>query len=83
MIQVRSVMHPDASPPAGGDHAGINETSYMLAACPEAADLRLLGPDSPWYTRSPEGPSAHGSAERGERMFEAMAAAWVKELRGR
>lgn len=80
-IAVRSVVHPKSSPPAGGDHAGINETSYMLSACPHAVDMSRLKPDGPWYTQVEGGRSADGSAERGERMLEAMVEAWAEELR--
>ena len=79
-IQVRSVVHPKSSPPAGGDHAGLNETSYMLAACADRVDMSLLSDDGPWYTLTPGDLSADGTAERGEEMFEAMVAAWAGEL---
>ena len=79
-IQVRSVVHPTSSPPAGGDHAGRNETSYMLAACGDRVDMSLLSDEGPWYTLSPGGASADGTAEWGEEMFEAMVAAWAEEL---
>lgn len=82
IIQVRSVVHPRSSPPAGGDHAGINETSYMLASCADAVDLALLRPEGPWYTTTPGGRAADASADRGERMLEAMVAAWERELGG-
>lgn len=79
-IQVRSVVHPKSSPPAGGDHAGRNETSYMLAACGDKVDMSLLNDEGPWYTLSPGNLAADGTAERGEEMFEAMVEAWVGEL---
>ena len=79
-IQVRSVVHPKSSPPAGGDHAGINETSYMLAACGSKVDMSLLSDGGPWYTVSPNGPSADATVARGEEMFEAMVSAWAEEL---
>jgi creatinine amidohydrolase/Fe(II)-dependent formamide hydrolase-like protein len=77
------VLHLSSSPPAGGDHAGMYETSYMLAACPSRVDMSRLGPEGPWYTKEPSGPSAAGTAERGEAMFGVMAAAWAAELRGK
>jgi len=79
-ISVRSVVLPKSSPPAGGDHAGINETSYMLAACPDAVDMARLGPDGPWYTLTEGRRAEDGSAERGEEMLEAMVEAWAEEL---
>lgn len=80
MIQVRSVVHPQSSPPAGGDHAGLNETSYMLAACGDKVDMSLLTEDGPWYTLTPGDRAADGTTERGEEMFEAMVEAWAEEL---
>ena len=81
-FQVRSAVHPKSSPPAGGDHAGINETSYMLAACADKVDMSLLNEDGPWYTLAEGGRSEDGTAARGEEMFEAMVQAWVEELAG-
>lgn len=80
IIQVRSVVHPKSSPPAGGDHAGLNETSYMLAACGDKVDRSLLTEDGPWYTLTPGDRAADGTVERGEEMFEAMVEAWAEEL---
>ena len=82
IIQVRSVVHPKASPPAGGDHAGLHETSYMLAACGDKVDMSLLSEDGPWYTLSEGGRSEDGTVARGEEMFEAMVQAWVEEFSG-
>jgi creatinine amidohydrolase/Fe(II)-dependent formamide hydrolase-like protein len=82
IVQVRTVVHPDAEPAAGSDHAGAIETSCMLSACANAVDLSLLGPESPWYTRMPGNLASDATRERGERMFEAMAAAWERELGG-
>lgn len=44
------------------DHAGIGETSLMLALCPEAVELDRLD-QSRWYTRS----AAEASRELGQR----------------
>ncbi len=82
IIQVRSVVHPKSAPPAGGDHAGGYETSYMLAACQDKVDLSLLSDDGPWYTLRPDNLSASATVARGEEMFEAMAAAWAGEFAG-
>ena len=73
-------MHPKSSPPAGGDHAGLNETSYMLAACGDKVDMSLLSDDGPWYTLTPGDLAADATVERGEEMFEAMVEAWAGEL---
>ncbi|OHD69093.1 MAG: hypothetical protein A2177_08305 [Spirochaetes bacterium RBG_13_68_11] len=80
IIQVRNVIHPDSSAVAGSDHAGLNETSYMLSSCAAAVDLSLLGPDGPWYTLTPGDLASDATCERGEKMFEAMATAWENEL---
>lgn len=80
IIQVRNVIHPDSSPPAGADHAGVYETSYLLSSCEAAVDLSRLGPDGPWYTGSGDRPASEATAARGGEMFEAMVAAWAKEL---
>ena len=37
-VQVRPMILADASPPASGDHAGYNETSFLLATRPELVD---------------------------------------------
>ena len=58
-------VHP-LLPPGGDypfDHAGIGETSLMLALAPEAVDLNRLGENSGWYTES----AAGASRELGER----------------
>jgi creatinine amidohydrolase len=34
------------------DHAGIGETSLMLALCPEAVDASRFGENDRWFTRS-------------------------------
>lgn len=44
------------------DHAGIGETSLMLALCPEAVDAGRLGDNDRWFTRS----APEASAELGE-----------------
>jgi hypothetical protein len=38
------------------DHAGVGETSLMLALCPEAVDMGHLTADT-WYTRDAAGAS--------------------------
>lgn len=40
------------------DHAGIGETSLMLALCPEAVDRSRFGANDRWFTRSAPGASA-------------------------
>ena len=48
-IEVQPMILPESSPPAGGDHAGYNETSFLLAARPELVEQDRLGDDPPWY----------------------------------
>lgn len=40
------------------DHAGIGETSLMLALCPEAVDMQRVGENKGWYTASARTASA-------------------------
>ena len=58
------------------DHAGIGETSLMLALCPEAVEMdRLDG--SRWYTESAKG----ASAELGARARDLILARMLEVLR--
>jgi creatinine amidohydrolase/Fe(II)-dependent formamide hydrolase-like protein len=45
------------------DHAGIGETSLMLALCPEAVDAAHFADNTGWYTAS----APEASAELGQR----------------
>lgn len=45
------------------DHAGIGETSLMLALCPEAVDMQRVGENKAWYTDS----ASNASAELGRK----------------
>lgn len=40
------------------DHAGIGETSLMLALCPEAVDAGRFADNTSWYTASAKDASA-------------------------
>ena len=53
-IEVQPMILSPASPPAGGDHAGYNETSFLLATCPELVEQDQLDDDAPWYCRQDE-----------------------------
>lgn len=81
-IRVGPTILPAASKVAGGDHAGLYETSYLLAARPDLVEMDRLQGELPWFCTRPENPSADGTAELGERMFAAMVDAWEAELRG-
>lgn len=81
-IHVRPLILPAASPPAGGDHAGYYETSFLLATRPELVDQSKLDENAPWYCHlGEEKSSATANAEQGRAMVEACVRAWVEELR--
>jgi len=80
-ILVRPLILPAASPPAGGDHGGYNETSFLLATRPELVDQTRLDENAPWYCHlGEEKSSATATAEHGQAMVEAVVEAWVEEL---
>jgi creatinine amidohydrolase len=82
-VDVQPMILPAASPPAGGDHAGYNETSFLLATRPELVDQSRLDDDSPWYCRqSEERNSWTANAEHGQAMVDAVVDAWVEYLGG-
>lgn len=62
------------------DHAGFYETSLLLAAHPELVELDRLGMDAPWYCATPDSRAREASVEAGERLWQAMVAAWVEKL---
>jgi len=81
-IRVWSCILPEASAVARGDHAGLYETSYILAARPGLVEMdELVGEALPWFCTRPENPSRQGSAALGEEMFAAMVNAWEAALR--
>jgi creatinine amidohydrolase len=45
------------------DHAGIGETSLMMALAPEAVDVGRIGANTAWYTET----AREASAELGEK----------------
>jgi len=74
---------PAARDVARGDHAGMYETSLMLAGQPDLVDMSKLGSDRlPWFCTRPENPSEQASAGLGEQMLQAMTAAFASELSG-
>jgi len=83
-IDVQPMILPAASPPAGGDHAGYNETSFLLAARPELVEQERLDIDTaPWYCRQNEDRSSWtANAEHGQAMVDAVVDAWVDHLGG-
>ena len=80
-IQVHPMILPAASPPTGGDHAGYNETSFLLATRPELVDQGRLDENAPWYCRQDEDRNSWtGNAVHGKAMVEAVVDAWVELL---
>jgi creatinine amidohydrolase len=63
------------------DHAGLYETSLLLAAHPELVEMDQLGMSAPWYCTMPDSRAREASIEEGERMWNAMVDAWVAKLR--
>ena len=58
------------------DHAGLGETSLLLALCPEAVDITRLK-DGPWFTKS----ARDASAELGDKAKSLILAHLRKALR--
>lgn len=82
-IQVQPMILPEASPPAGGDHAGYNETSFLLATRPELVEQDRLDDDAPWYCRQEEEKNSWtANAEHGQTMVDAVVETWIKRLGG-
>ena len=81
-IQVLPMILPEASPPAGGDHAGYNETSFLMATRPELVEQgRLDMEEAPWYCRQDEERNSWtANVEHGQAMVDAVVDAWVKRL---
>ncbi len=80
-IEVLPMILPDASPPAGGDHAGYNETSFLLATRPELVQQERLDENAPWYCRQDEERNSWtANAEHGQNMVDAVVDAWVKKI---
>ncbi len=62
------------------DHAGLYETSLLLAARPELVEMDRLGMGAPWYCTTPDSRAREASVEAGERMWQAMVKAWLDRL---
>jgi creatinine amidohydrolase/Fe(II)-dependent formamide hydrolase-like protein len=62
------------------DHAGVHETSLLLAACPELVDMERLGMGAPWFCTAAGSKARQATAERGEAMWTHMVDGWVAEL---
>jgi creatinine amidohydrolase len=82
-IHVHPMILPAASPPAGGDHAGYNETSFLMATRPELVEQGRLGDDAPWYCRQDEEKNSWtANVAHGQEMVNAVVDAWVEMLGG-
>ncbi len=82
-IEVQPMILPAASPPAGGDHAGYNETSFLLATRPELVEQDKLDDDAPWYCRQhAEKNSWTANSEQGDIMVDAVVDTWIKKIDG-
>jgi creatinine amidohydrolase/Fe(II)-dependent formamide hydrolase-like protein len=62
------------------DHAGLYETSLLMAARPELVEMDHLAMGAPWYCTTPDSRAREASVEAGTRMWQAMVAAWVEKL---
>lgn len=67
-IKTYALMTPEAMKGYPFDHAGLGETSLMMAVCPEAVDLGRVS-DAKWYARSASASSAEFGAEGKDRIL--------------
>jgi creatinine amidohydrolase len=80
-IQVAPMILPQASPPAAGDHAGYNETSFLLAVRPDLVDQSKLDDSAPWYCRQGEkNNSWTANPDHGQEMADVVVNAWVDRI---
>nr|HMQ57609.1 creatininase family protein [Rhizobiaceae bacterium] len=73
-VKVHPLMSPQITALYPFDHAGIGETSLMLAMCPRAVEMDRVTGNSAWYTES----AAQATAELGEKGRDMI----VARLRG-
>jgi len=66
-IKVHPLMTPEITAWYPFDHAGIGETSLLMALCPEAVDMTRLT-EASWYTRT----ARQATAELGQRAVDAI-----------
>ncbi len=74
-IKVHPLMSPATMEGYPFDHAGLGETSLLMALCPEGVDLGLVA-DERWYTRS----ARQSSADLGRRGRDLILAQLKREL---
>lgn len=73
-IKVHPLMSPEIIERYPFDHAGLGETSLLMALCPEGVDLGLLS-DERWYTRS----ARQSTVELGGRGRD-LILAWLRDV---
>ena len=69
-VRVHPLMTPEITAAYPFDHAGVGETSLMLALAPEVVEMDRLSENTGWYTASAE----QATAELGERGVAAILA---------
>lgn len=69
-IKIHPLMGPEITASYPFDHAGVGETSLMLALCPEAVEMARTAENRAWYT----GTAPDATRDLGERGAEAILA---------
>lgn len=77
-IRIHPLMTSDITAQYPFDHAGIGETSLMMALAPEAVDTERFSENSGWYTET----ASQASAELGEKGVALILAHLREVLRG-
>jgi creatinine amidohydrolase len=77
-IRIHPLMTPGIIRDYPFDHAGVGETSLMLALCPEAVVMERVGENKGWYTEG----AAEASAELGRKGVELILAHMREALGG-
>jgi creatinine amidohydrolase/Fe(II)-dependent formamide hydrolase-like protein len=57
-VQVHPLMTPEMFGSYPFDHAGVGETSLMMALCPEEVEMDRVGQNTGWYTETAKDSSA-------------------------
>ncbi len=70
-IRFHPILSDEVQKKYSGDHAGIAETSLLLALCPEAVDMKYWN-NSNWYAESAKESSAEYGFEFKEAMKESL-----------
>ena len=80
-IEVHPMILATASPPAGGDHAGYNETSFLIATRPELVQQDQLDGNAPWYCRQSESHNSWtANKKHGQEMVDAVVDTWIRKI---